>query len=67
MREALVEAGMTRLRPIIMTAGATVITLMPLAIGMSKGVIISRRLAVVVIGGLTTSTFPVVPSKDEDK
>ncbi|MCM3273724.1 efflux RND transporter permease subunit [Paenibacillus elgii] len=56
MREALVEAGMTRLRPIIMTAGATIIALIPLALGMSKGAIISRGLAVVVIGGLTTST-----------
>lgn len=57
IREALVEAGLTRLRPIIMTAGATIIALMPLALGLSKGALISKGLAVVVIGGLTTSTL----------
>lgn len=57
VREALLEAGMTRLRPIIMTAGATIFALFPLALGLSKGTIISKGLAVVVIGGLTTSTL----------
>jgi multidrug efflux pump subunit AcrB len=57
VREALLEGGKTRLRPIIMTAGATVIALLPLALGLSKGTIISKGLAVVVIGGLTTSTL----------
>ncbi|TDF90114.1 efflux RND transporter permease subunit [Paenibacillus piri] len=57
VREALMEAGQSRLRPIIMTAGATVFALMPLALGLSKGTIISKGLAVVVIGGLTTSTI----------
>lgn len=56
-REALIEGGMTRLRPIIMTAGATIFALMPLALGMSKDTMISKGLAVVVIGGLTTSTL----------
>jgi multidrug efflux pump subunit AcrB len=56
VREALIKAGLTRLRPIIMTAGATVISLLPLALGFSEGTIISKGLAVVVIGGLTTST-----------
>ncbi|TVY09544.1 efflux RND transporter permease subunit [Paenibacillus cremeus] len=57
VRDALIEAGLTRLRPIIMTAGATIIALMPLALGLSKGTLISKGLAVVVIGGLTTSTL----------
>ncbi|UJF35176.1 efflux RND transporter permease subunit [Paenibacillus hexagrammi] len=57
VRDSLIEAGMTRLRPIIMTAGATILALMPLALGLSKGTIISKGLAVVVIGGLTTSTL----------
>jgi multidrug efflux pump subunit AcrB len=57
VREALVEAGMTRLRPIIMTAGATIFALLPLALGMSEGTLISKGLAVVVIGGLVTSTL----------
>ncbi|WP_028549349.1 efflux RND transporter permease subunit [Paenibacillus sp. UNC451MF] len=57
VKEALIEAGMTRLRPIIMTAGATIIALLPLGLGLSKGTLISKGLAVVVIGGLTTSTL----------
>ncbi|OXM87258.1 efflux RND transporter permease subunit [Paenibacillus rigui] len=57
VREALVQAGLSRLRPIIMTAGATIVSLMPLAMGLSEGTLISKGLAVVVIGGLTTSTI----------
>ncbi|MNI33074.1 Swarming motility protein SwrC [compost metagenome] len=57
VRDSLIEAGITRLRPIIMTAGATILALLPLGLGLSKGTIISQGLAVVVIGGLTTSTL----------
>lgn len=58
-RHALVEAGMVRLRPIIMTAGATIVSMLPLALGLAGGAetLISKGLAVVVIGGLTTSTI----------
>ena len=56
-REALVEAGATRMRPILMTAVATVIALIPLASGCAEGALISQSLAVIVIGGLTTSTL----------
>jgi len=57
IRDALLEAGGTRLRPILMTAIATIFALIPLAIGMGGGTIISSGLAVVVIGGLTSSTL----------
>ncbi len=56
VRDALLEAGTTRLRPILMTAVATVCALLPLAFGASEGALISQGLAVVVIGGLVTST-----------
>jgi multidrug efflux pump subunit AcrB len=55
IQEALIEAGATRLRPILMTAIATICALLPLAIS-SEGGLISRSLAIVVISGLTTST-----------
>ncbi|MFB9750251.1 efflux RND transporter permease subunit [Paenibacillus hodogayensis] len=55
-REALIEAGMSRFRPIIMTAGATIVAMLPMALGFSEGALISKGLSVVVIGGLTTST-----------
>lgn len=54
--QALMEAGVTRVRPILMTAIATIGALLPLAVSTDAG-LISRSLAVVVIGGLTTSTF----------
>ncbi|MGM7701777.1 efflux RND transporter permease subunit [Pseudalkalibacillus sp. Hm43] len=57
IREALLEAGKTRLRPILMTAFATIAALLPLAFTTSSGTLISKGLAIVVIGGLTTSTF----------
>ena len=58
MREAILEAGATRLRPILMTAIATIGAMMPMAIGSGGGGgLISRDLAVTVIGGLTSSTL----------
>jgi HAE1 family hydrophobic/amphiphilic exporter-1 len=56
-REALLDAGATRMRPILMTAGTTIIALVPLAVGFGEGTLISQSLAVIVIGGLTTSTL----------
>jgi multidrug efflux pump subunit AcrB len=55
--DALLEAGQRRLRPIIMTALATIGALMPLAVGLSKGAIIASELGTVVIGGLFSSTL----------
>ncbi|MBZ5753054.1 efflux RND transporter permease subunit [Metabacillus rhizolycopersici] len=54
--ESLIEAGVVRIRPILMTAIATVGALIPMAISSHAG-IVSSSLAVVVIGGLTTSTL----------
>lgn len=57
-RDALIEAGATRLRPILMTALATVGALLPLALGYEgDGGMISRGLGLTVIGGLTSSTL----------
>lgn len=58
MRDAVLEAGATRLRPILMTAIATIGALIPLAIGAEGGGgLISRDLAITVIGGLASSTL----------
>jgi hydrophobic/amphiphilic exporter-1 (mainly G- bacteria), HAE1 family len=56
-REALLEAAGTRVRPILMTAIATIGALIPLAIGMEGSGLISKGLGVTVIGGLTSSTL----------
>ena len=58
LMEALVEGAAQRLRPILMTAVATVFALLPMAFGLTGGgAFISQPLAVVVIGGLVTSTL----------
>jgi HAE1 family hydrophobic/amphiphilic exporter-1 len=55
--DALVEAGRVRLRPILMTALTTMVAMLPLALGLGEGTVMSAELAVVVIGGLFTSTI----------
>jgi hydrophobic/amphiphilic exporter-1 (mainly G- bacteria), HAE1 family len=60
LNEALVLAGSVRVRPILMTALATIVALVPVAAGVSTaggGGLISQSLAVVVEGGLISSTF----------
>ncbi|OPJ63958.1 efflux RND transporter permease subunit [Clostridium oryzae] len=57
VRQALIEAGGVRLRPILMTAIATIMALVPLALGFSEGALISQGLGIVVIGGLLVSTI----------
>ena len=55
--DALVRGANTRVRPILMTALATILALSPVAIGFAHGSIIAEELATVVIGGLFSSTF----------
>ena len=59
VRESLIEGGLVRLRPILMTAVTTGAALIPLAVfvGDEGGGIIGADLAIVVIGGLASSTF----------
>lgn len=56
-REALIEAGMIRFRPILMTTLCTIAGLFPLALGLGAGAELQRPLAVAVIGGLSVSTI----------
>lgn len=57
MQAALIEAGGTRIRPILMTAIATIGALVPLLFGQNSSVLISKGLAATVIGGLLSSTL----------
>ncbi|HCV5936903.1 TPA: efflux RND transporter permease subunit [Staphylococcus aureus] len=57
MKEALIEAGGTRIRPILMTAIATIGALVPLLFGQDSSILISKGLAATVIGGLISSTL----------
>jgi len=57
LRDAIVEAGRLRLRPIVMTTVTTVFGLLPMALGWGVGADLRAPLAVAVIGGLTASTL----------
>ncbi len=54
--DAVVDAGATRLRPILMTTATTVLGMLPLAIGVGEGTELMRPLALSVVGGLSVST-----------
>jgi HAE1 family hydrophobic/amphiphilic exporter-1 len=56
-QDALIEGGKTRLRPILMTALTTIMAMIPLAVSVSSGTMLSAELAIVVIGGMVSSTF----------
>ncbi len=55
--EAMRSAGITRLRPILMTSFATIAGIMPIAIGFGAGAESRRPMGVAVVGGMLTSTF----------
>ena len=57
MREAVIQGAKRRLRPVLMTASITAFGLIPLLFATGPGSEIQRPLAIVVIGGLVTSTL----------
>ncbi|HOU35715.1 MAG TPA: efflux RND transporter permease subunit, partial [Candidatus Omnitrophota bacterium] len=54
---AVIEASRTRLRPILMTSGTTILGLVPLALGIGEGAELQAPLALTVLGGLVSATF----------
>jgi multidrug efflux pump len=56
-KDAMMEAGLVRLRPILMTAFSTIAGILPIAIGFGAGAESRRPMGLVVIGGMLTSTF----------
>lgn len=64
VKEAVLNGSLSRIRPIIMTAAATILTLLPLALSHNADTVISQTLGIVVIGGMITSTinsFIIIP------
>jgi hydrophobic/amphiphilic exporter-1 (mainly G- bacteria), HAE1 family len=57
LREAILEAGRVRLRPIVMTTVTTVLGLTPMALGIGRGADLRAPLAISVIGGLILATL----------
>ncbi|MBD2777044.1 efflux RND transporter permease subunit [Iningainema tapete] len=56
-RDALLEAGVSRLRPIMMTSLATIAGIIPLALGIGAGAEVRQPMGVAILGGFTTSTL----------
>jgi len=57
IHDALLEGGKIRMRPILMTALTTILAMIPMAVSVSSGTMLSAELAIVVIGGMVSSTF----------
>jgi HAE1 family hydrophobic/amphiphilic exporter-1 len=72
LKRAIVQAGSTRLRPVLMTSLTTILGLLPLALGLGESSELQVPLAVTVMSGLTLSTFltlvvvPVIYSLIDD-
>ncbi|MEI2581767.1 efflux RND transporter permease subunit [Scytonema sp. PRP1] len=56
-RYALLEAGVSRLRPIMMTSLATIAGIVPLALGIGAGAEVRQPMGIAILGGFTTSTL----------
>ena len=57
IKERIIMGGLTRLRPVVMTAAVASMGFLPMALSTTAGAEVQRPLATVVIGGLITSTF----------
>ena len=55
--DAMMQAGVVRLRPILMTAFSTIAGILPIAIGFGAGAESRRPMGIAVVGGMMTSTF----------
>ncbi len=55
--QAILETGLVRLRPILMTTASTVLGMLPIALGLGAGAELRQPMAVAIIGGLLASTL----------
>ena len=56
-KQAILETGLVRLRPILMTSFSTILGMLPIALGLGIGAELRQPMAVAIIGGLITSSF----------
>ncbi|MFP4364782.1 MAG: efflux RND transporter permease subunit [Spirochaetia bacterium] len=57
LKKAIVKAGKTRLKPILMTSATTILGLLPMALGIGTGAELRSPMGRAIVGGLTTSTL----------
>ncbi|MCT8975021.1 efflux RND transporter permease subunit [Clostridium sp. CX1] len=62
LKDALIESGTTRLRPIIMTSATMIVSMLPIALAIGEGSEMKKGMAIVIIGGMVMSTVlsPIV-------
>lgn len=60
LEEALVKSGSMRMRPILMTTATTILSMIPLALGIGEGSQMLQGMGIIIIGGLLTSTVLVL-------
>jgi hydrophobic/amphiphilic exporter-1 (mainly G- bacteria), HAE1 family len=56
LREAVIEGAVSRLLPVVMTALTSILSLIPIAMGLGQGTAIAAPMALATLGGLTVST-----------
>lgn len=62
LKDALIESGMTRLRPIIMTSATMIVAMLPVTLSLGEGSEMKKSMGIVIIGGMLVSTIvtPIV-------
>ena len=60
LEEALIQSGQLRLRPILMTTLTTILSMVPMALGIGDGSVVMQGMALVIIGGLVASTVLIL-------
>ncbi|MCI9065027.1 MAG: efflux RND transporter permease subunit [Lachnospiraceae bacterium] len=60
LNDALVQSGQMRLRPILMTTLTTILSMVPMSLGIGDGSIMMQGMALIIIGGLVTSTILIL-------
>ena len=60
LEDALVQSGQMRLRPILMTTLTTILSMVPMALGIGEGSVMMQGMALIIIGGLVASTVLIL-------
>ena len=60
LNDALVQSGQMRLRPILMTTLTTILSMVPMSLGLGEGSVMMQGMALVIIGGLVASTVLIL-------
>ena len=60
LQDALVQSGQMRLRPILMTTLTTILSMVPMSLGIGEGSIMMQGMALIIIGGLVASTVLIL-------